>query len=168
MFWERFLVIKLSSYLFPNPVLRTHIWKNYIILFIIYDVLICFVVFTGLRTGQYDWFMRWWKSRLGQGLLQSYNLLLIVMYFYPASPDTLVPTLAITRGRYPTQMSTVSTPESPPLARGHPPTRVYPVSVPKYRLPDLLLRILLAPTAWIALPVTSSSLITSIFLPRLP
>ena len=71
MFWESSLVIEVSSYLFPNPVLRTHIWKNYIILFIIYDVLICFVVFTGLRTGQYDWFMRWWKSRLGQGLLQS-------------------------------------------------------------------------------------------------
>ena len=77
-------------------------------------------VLTGLWTGQYYRIMRWWSSSLGQWLLQSYTLSLIVEYFYPASPTTLVPTLATTRGHLPTRASPISVTVSPPTARGHP------------------------------------------------
>ena len=46
------------------------------------------------------------------------------MYFYPTSPDILVPNLASTRGDPPTRALPVSTPASPPTARGHLPTRI--------------------------------------------
>ena len=85
---------------------------------------------------------------LSQGLLQFYTLLLIVIYFYPDSPYTLVPTFATTWVRSP--------------------TRVSPISIPASRLPALLLRIPIDPTMWLSLPVASSSLLPAIFLPVSP
>ena len=125
-------------------------------------------VLTGLCTGKYEQIMRWWSSRLGQELLQSYNLSLIVMYFYPASPDTLVPTLATTRGRLPTRVFPVSIPASTPITQGHPTTRASPVSTPESRIPAILLYLPLVPTTWLSLPVASYSLLPVKFLPRLP
>ena len=125
-------------------------------------------VLTGIRTAQYDQIMRWWGSRLVQWLLQSYTLSLIVIYFYPASPATLVLTLASTRGHSPTQMLPVSFPASPPTAWVQPPTWASPVSIPVYRLPAMPLYPPLVPTVWLSLPITSESLVSMKFLPGLP
>ena len=70
------------------------------------------------------------------------------MSFYIASPDTLVRTLATTWGHFPTQAS--------------------PISAPELRLLYLHHYLPLAPTAWISLPVASSSLLPVILLPRSP
>ena len=68
----------------------------------------CLCVLTGLRTEQYERIMRWWSS-----------------------PAILVPTLASSRGCFPTQASPVSVLAYPPTAQGHFPTEAYPVSVPE-------------------------------------
>ena len=64
-------------------------------------------------------------------------MLLINMYFYPASPATLVLTLAYTRGHSPTQLLPLSVPASPTTAQGQPPTWEPPVSIPASRIPDM-------------------------------
>ena len=40
------------------------------------------VVFTGLWTGQHDQIIRWWSSNLGQVLLKSQNMLLVITTYY--------------------------------------------------------------------------------------
>ena len=91
---------------------------------------VCVCVLTSLRTAQYDQIMRWWGFSLGNLSLQSYTLSLIVIYFYPASTATLVPTLDPILVHFPTRSSPVSIPESPPTAQGQPTARASPVSVP--------------------------------------
>ena len=66
--------------------------------------------FSGLQTGQYDQNMRWLNSSLCQGLLQYYTLLLIVMYVYPDSPNTMIPIVATTQGHSPTGALILSNP----------------------------------------------------------
>ena len=70
-----------------------------------------FVCVTGLRAVKYDQMMRWWSSNLGQGLLQPYIMLLIIVYPYPAYPATLLFALATSRGHFPTRSSHFSIPE---------------------------------------------------------
>ena len=90
------------------------------------------------------------------------------MYFYPASPATLDPTLASTRGHFPTWALTISAPASPPTARSQPPTCESPISIPASQLPAMILYPPLVPTAWISLPASSHSLLPVNFLPGLP
>ena len=88
----------------------------------------CFVL-TGIWTTQYDLNMRWRSSIIGQWLIHTYTLPLFVMYFYPTSPDTLVPSISTTRGHPLTRAPPVSVPASLPTAWGHSPTRASPISV---------------------------------------
>ena len=74
--------------------------------------------------------MRWWGSNLGQGWLHPWDLLLIVMYISPNSPDSLFPNLATARGPPTIWVLPISVLASPANARGHPPTYASPVSVP--------------------------------------
>ena len=128
----------------------------------------CVCVLTGLQTAQFDQIMRWWSSSLGHWSLQSYNLLLIVMYFFPAFPATIVITLSSTWGNSLAQTLPVSVTEYPPTARGQPLTRASPVSILSSQLPYIPLYPPLVPTAWISVPVVSNSLLPAKFLPGFP
>ena len=90
------------------------------------------------------------------------------MYFYPASPATLVTTLASTWGHSPTQVSPVSVPAFPPTALVQLSTQASPVSFPSSRLPAIPLYPPLVPTAWLSFTVASNSLLPAKFLPGLP
>ena len=87
--------------------------------------------------------MRWWDSNLGQGLLQTKTLSLIVIYIYPAFSTNIVPNFSTAWGPMTPWASPVSIPSSPASAWGHPTTFASPVSIPaslttRLSVPDVI------------------------------
>ena len=111
----------------------------------IYLVHLCVV--PSLRDEKYDLIMMWWSSKPQSYIDCPYTLPLIGMYFYLASPYTLVPVVATIRGHLPNRASPISFPAFPTTEESNFPNRSYNVSVPSFRIPLLKHHLPMDPTA---------------------